>query len=519
MSLLEDKVVPGREERVGACMAYGGTACGLGQADGACLKNQNRSFSQAGLCMALPVMGMLLTLPDTAVVIHGAIGCGSTGFGMNINNRLRQLQRGNLNARDGFWVSTNLTESEVIHGGEVKLEQTIYDTYKRFHPKSLIVLQTCAPSIIGDDLASVISRAREKLDIPVLAANCEGFKTKIWATGYDVAFHAIVHGFIESDKEGRPSRKQRRKEGERPQVNIINLASVGQPDEEEITRMLDAIGIDAYIGPNYGTRESIRNMTQADLTVSVCPTHDDYFADYLQQEYGIPSVLKDMPIGLANTKSWLLDIAGHFGLEARAKAFIEEETAKVLEAVAAFRLVLEGKRVFLSAGEFRALVTGSLFQELGMEVVGVRSYHHDNFGRDYYDKLVEAQQGKDFAVDIANFQPFELTNLLRRIQPDIFIGHISDNVWAAKLGLPVATIFRIFDYYVGYRGFYEVAKKAARVLRNPAFNRNLAKHVDNPYKQEWYEENPFKYIKSGEVSSSVKAASQPEIELQKGAVQ
>ncbi|HBC91670.1 MAG TPA: nitrogenase [Pelotomaculum sp.] len=508
MSLLEDRIVPGREERVGACMAYGGTACGLGKADRACLKNQNRSFSQAGLCQALPVLGMLLTLPETAVVVHGAIGCGSTGFGSNINIRLRHVQRGNLNARDGIWVSTNLTESDVIHGGGLKLEQTVLDTYERFHPKSIIVLQTCAPSIIGDDLDSVISLVREKLDIPILASHCEGYKTKIWATGYDVAFHAIVHGFIESDKEGRPPCKQGRKAGERPLVNIINLASVGQPDEEEIERLLHAIGIDVNIGPNFATRESIRNMTQADLTVSVCPTHDDYFVEYLNQEYGIPFVLKDMPIGLANTRTWLLDIAGHFGLEAKAEAFIEEETAKVLKAVARFRPILEGKRVFLSAGEFRALVTGALFQELGMEVVGVRSYHHDDFGREFYGKLVEAQQGKDFHVDIANFQPFELTNLLQKIQPDLFVGHINDNVWAAKLGLPVVTIFRIFDYYIGYRGFYEVAKKTARILLNPAFNRNLSKNVSNPYKQEWYHENPFKYIKTGEALTSGEVAGQ-----------
>ncbi|MDA8235133.1 MAG: nitrogenase [Clostridia bacterium] len=517
MGLLKDKAAPGREDRLEACMAYGGTACGLGKENRSCLKNQERGFSQSGLCVALPTLGMLLTLPDTAVVVHGAIGCGSTGFGMNINIRLRHVQRGYTNAKDSFWVSTNLTESEVIHGGEAKLEQTIDEIYQRVKPKSIIVLQTCTPSIIGDDLASVVSRAREKLDIPVLAAYCEGFKTKVWATGYDVAFHAIVHGFIESDKEGRPSRKDGWKPGERPLVNVINLASVGQPDEEEMIRLLDAIGIEVNIGPNFASRETIRNMTQADLTVSVCPTHDDYFIEYLYEEYGIPYVLKDMPIGLANTREWLLDIAGHFGLEKQAEALIKEEEAKVLKAVEKFRPALEGKKVYLSAGEFRALVTGILYQELGMEVVGVRAYHHDHFGRDFYGKLLDGQEGKDFTVDIANFQPFELVNLLKKIKPDLYIGHVGDNVWAAKLGLPVVTIFRIFDYYVGYRGFYEVAKKTVRILRNYSFNAKLALHTKQAYKQDWYEENPFKFIRSSEVSAANTTANQPDAGARKGA--
>ncbi len=495
MGLLEDKVVPGRENRLEACIAYGGTACGLKMQNRSCLKNQERSFSQAGLCQLLPTMGMLLTLPETAVIVHGAIGCASNGVGALIGIRLRNIQNGNLKAEDSNWVSTNLTESDVVHGGEAKLEKAIVEVYERYHPKSIVVFQTCTPSIIGDDVAGIIDRMRERLDIPILAAYCEGFKTKVWATGYDVAFHAIVHGFIESDREGRPPRREPGRQNPRPLVNVINLASVGKPDEDEITRLLNAVGIDVNIGPNFATREAIRNMTQADLTISVCPTHDDYFVEYLSQEYGIPYVLKDMPIGLENTRTWLLDIAGHFGLETKAAEVIAAEEQKVLRAVAKYKPLLAGKSVFLSAGEFRALVTGALFQELGLEVAGVRSYHHDHFGKDYYEKLVQNQRGKNFSVDIANFQPFELTNLLKRIKPDLFVGHVTDNVWAAKLGLPTLTIFRIFDNYIGYRGFYAVAKKAARILRNSSFNRNFAQHTQNPYKAAWYEQNPFAFIK------------------------
>lgn len=496
MGLKHDVTIPGREDRVSACMAYGGSACGIGKENKTCLKKSERGFSQAGICQLLPTLGMLLTLPETAVIVHGAIGCGSAGFGMNVTIRLHHVLRGNPNAKDSIWASTNLDESDVVHGGEGRLEQTILDIHERFHPKAIVVLQTCAPSIIGDDLAGVVERVRPQIESSLLFAPCEGFKTKVWATGYDVAFHAMVHGFIENDREGPPARKAPRKPDERPLVNVINLASVGRPDEVEIERLLNAIGIDVLIGPNFAVREQVRRMTQADLTVSVCPTHDDYFVDYLTTEYGIPSVLKDMPIGLENTRNWLLDIASHFGREEQARALIDKEEAQARKAAERYLPALKGIRLFLSAGEFRALVTGGLFQELGMEIVGLRSYHHDEFGTDYYGKLVKAQN-KDFPVDIANFQPFELVNLLKKVKPDLFAGHIWDNAWAARLGLPTLTIFRIFDHYVGYRGYYEVAKKAARVLRNHAFNTNLSRNLADPYRSEWYQESPFKYIKPG----------------------
>lgn len=497
MGLKEDRVVPGREDRVAACMAYGGSACSIGSESKTCLKNSERGFSQAGICQLLPTLGMLLTLPDIAVIVHGAIGCGSAGFGMNVSIRLHHLLRGNPNAKDSLWFSTNLDEADVVHGGEQRLEETILTVNERYKPKSIVVVQTCTPSIIGDDLVGVVEKVRPLVEANILYAHCEGFKTKVWATGYDVAFHAMIHGYIEKDKEGPPPRKAPWQPGQRPTVNVINLASVGKPDEEEIERLLNAIGIDVTIGPNFADREKVRQLTQADLTVSICPTHDDYLVDYLHTEYGIPFVLKDMPIGLENTRNWLLDIAGKFGLEKEALALIEAEEARARKAVERFLPALQGIRVFLSAGEFRALVTGGLFQELGMEIVGVRSYHHDEFGTDFYGRLVNGQQGQDFPVDIANFQPFELVNLLQQVKPELFAGHIWDNAWAARLGYPTITIFRIFDYYVGYRGFYEVAKKAARILRNHSFNANLSRNVADAYRPEWYEQNAFKYIKSG----------------------
>lgn len=505
MPLKTDRIVPGREERLSACMAYGGSACGLGGQSKLCLKNQDRSFSQAGLCQLLPTLGMLLTLPETAVVVHGAIGCGSTGFSTNVGIRLHHLLRGNPNATDSLWFSTNLTETEVVHGGEARLEETILAIEEAHHPKAIAVLQTCAPAIIGDDLEGVVERLRKRVSTPILASSCAGFKTRIWATGYDVAFHAMVHGFIEKDREGLPARKPPRAPGARPLVNVINLASMGRPDEDEIRRMLDAIGIDVLIGPNFATRETIRRMTQADLTVSVCPTHDDYFVDYLETEFGVPAVLKEMPIGLANTRRWLLDIASHFALEDAATAFFEREAGEARRAVEPFLPALRGKRVLLSAGEFRALVTASLFRELGLEIVGIRSYHHDEFGTALYERLVEENGGGDFPVNIANFQPYELVNLLGKLEPDLFAGHIWDNTWAARAGYPTITIFRIFDHYVGFRGHYEVARKATRVLRNASFNQQLSRHVRSGYRREWLDEDPFKHIKPGAGSSAAVA--------------
>jgi nitrogenase molybdenum-iron protein alpha chain len=94
-------------------------------------------------------------------------------------------------------------------------------------------------------------------------------------------------------------------------------------------------------------------------------------------------------------------------------------------------------------------------------------------------------------------QPFEEANLLNRLKPDLFLGHWNDNSTAAKLGIPSHVIYNTGLSYLGYKGAFEIARRLHRQLKNPAFNRNLSRYAELPYRKSWYGENPFKYIKEG----------------------
>lgn len=50
---------------------------------------------------------------------------------------------------------------------------------------------------------------------------------------------------------------------------------------------------------------------------------------------------------------------------------------------------------------------------------------------------------------------------------------------------------------MGYDGLLFLGNKIADQLQNPGFNVKLAQHVKLPYKDSWYQENAFKYIKGG----------------------
>jgi nitrogenase molybdenum-iron protein alpha chain len=499
MSYLDNKEPPKREERLKASITYGGSICGLAKkGKGCCLADQDRSFTQGSICLLLPGLAMLNSIPDSVVLLHGAIGCGSCAHSQNANIRSGGNARWGR-TKDALWLSTALNESEVVNGGEPKLEAAIREADRRYRPATIIVVAGCVPGIIGDDIDGVAARLQPEISAKILPVHCEGFKTKIWATAYDAVYHSIGRNLLD-EPENRiriiPDELEELNEKYRLRrtVNLMNVSSMGRVDELELTRLLNALGLEVNVFPVFTKPEEMYKATQAALSVSTCPTHDDYFLKHLQEKFGVPYIVKHMPIGIENTSRWLRDVAAFFHLEEQAEKLISQEEADLRAALAEFKAVFQGKKVFISAGEIRAFANGYLLTELGLEIVGIRSYHHDEFADGEYEKLA-ALYHQDFPVNIANAQPFEEANLLKKLQPDLFLGHWNGNATASKLGIATHVIYNTGLSYIGYKGVYELARRLYRQLKNPGFNRNLSEHVKLPYTQKWYDAEPFSYIK------------------------
>ncbi|MDR0917170.1 MAG: nitrogenase [Oscillospiraceae bacterium] len=502
MSITEVREVQKREDRLGACIVYGGSLCDIADKGKkcACLEDGERSFSQGSICLLLPGSSILNTIPDNVNIFHGAIGCGAPSHSQNANTRSGNVQRGNA-VRDAIWVSTALNETDVISGAETKLYNAILDADKLYRPKTITVVATCVPGIIGDDVDGVIERAQSEVSARIVPVHCEGFKTKIWATAYDAVYHGLAKSAFDDPRFDDPIIKDdlynERIAYERAHtVNLFSVSSMGYADETELTRYLNALDQKVNAFPNFANPDEMYKIKYAGLSISTCPTHDDYLLKHLEDEYNVPYVLKHMPIGIENTNIWIRDIAERLGKSAMAERLIARETVELEEALAKYHPFFKGKRVFISAGEFRALATANLLHDLGFEIAGIRSFHHDEFANVEYEKLLK-NTDENLVINIANCQPFEEANLLNTIKPDLFLGHWNGNSTATKLGIPSHVIYNSGLAYLGYRGVFELARRLYRQLANPAFNRNLSRHTRLPYKADWYDKNPFTYIKSG----------------------
>jgi nitrogenase molybdenum-iron protein alpha chain len=402
-------------------------------------------------------------------------------------------------AADTLWFSTAMNESDVIGGAEQKLERALYEIDRSYTPRTIVVVSGCVPGVTGDDVEGVIARAQPGVSAKVLPVHCEGFRTKIWATAYDAYYHAFGRHLFETPAgapEPDPGPAERT-------VNLLNLSSMGRVDELE--RLLKLLDLEVNVFPVFSDPQRMYEVTRAALSISTCPTHDDYLMTHLEERYGVPYVLHHMPIGIANTGNWLRDVAARVGREKEALEIVAREEAELRFALERFRPVLEGKTVLVSAGEYRALATATLLSELGLKILAVRTFHHDEFAEAEYETLA-ALAGGDLTVNVANCQPFEEANLIQRLKPDVFLGHYAGNATASKLGIATHTIYHVGLNYIGYKGVYELAGRLYRQLKNPAFHRKLAAHTELPYRKSWYASKPFAYIRNHDEASGVERA-------------
>jgi len=505
MSYYDQKIPPVRDHRLQLADSFSGTACDLlnCQREG-CLMQKSRSFWQSGACQMSLTLMMAATVQNSVIVMHSPGGCGS-GLQMILpaSNKGR-VQRG-LAPSPGNWISTDLQEADVISGGENKLREAIKYADREFRPEIIFVVSTCAPNIIGDDVAEIIEQTKGCVSAKVAGLHCPGFKSRVVASAYDAFYHGLLRDipfepepwkdYVPLDpsdpKYGMEMAKERYKKSRT--VNLWNATSIGFQDEVEIKRLLNALGLKVNIFAEYSNLDEYRQISQAALNVSMCNVHDDYMLKYLKEKYDMPYYIAGMPIGLTGTKKWLCGIAAHFGLEAEAQRLADYEEQLTAEAIAPYLPKVKGKRVLVCGGVVRAGVEAvALAQELGMDVLGIKAYHYDDGAESIFAEVADKLPLTHVAI---SNQLFELTHQVKTLKPDLVITHNGTHGQMAKLGVPSVQLFSVDGAFFAYTGFYQILRKIDFALTNNNYQRRLAQNISQPYKDWYWKADAYAFIK------------------------
>jgi len=445
-----------------------------------CIKKADRTFSQGLQCQQINSITAVLSLEESVFIIHSPQGCcGCVTMGGDWY-RVGQAHRGVRLIKSPRVMVTNLDQNDVIHGGEAKLREAVKLAGERYEPKMIFIFTSCASGIIGDDVDAIAADLQADCSAILVPIHCDGFMSKICASGYDAAFVAIRKYLL--PKQPLPKQKGL--------VNLFAPISISYKDQLEIERMLGLLGTKVNYIPFYSSLEKIRAITAAEASTSICKVFADEFMKTLDDDYGIPFSHTVMPVGVRNTDKWFLGIAELLGKGDLAREYIEREHSRVLPRLEGIKKRLQGKRVFICGGTGRSFAAAALINDFGMELVGLETPTYDADAQidiEYLNGIYD-----DFSIDVANMQPFEQVNLISKLKPDVFIGVPT---WTARFGIPTTHVLDIKRATMGYDGILYLGEKIADQIENPGYNRKLVPYARLPYRQTWYESDPFKFIK------------------------
>ncbi|MDR1611616.1 MAG: nitrogenase, partial [Planctomycetota bacterium] len=444
-----------------------------------------RIYGQCSDCSQGCAETITYLVKNAAVVVHSPIGCCNNASNYHIQSGIVTKLRGTVPVPVRV-ICSNISEQETVYGGREKLREAIDEAYRRFHPAAVFVHSSCAAGIVGDDIESVADEKEDELGIPVVPVYCEGFKSKIWATGFDAAFHGILRKIV------RPAEKK--------QPDLVNLFNFEGSDT--FRPMLEKLGLRTnYVIP-LADVDVIATLSEAACTAHICETLAMYAAKALEQNFGVPEVKSPPPFGLEWTDRWLREVARLTGRENVVEDVIAAEHARVLPDIEKVRAGLKGKKAYIFAGDSYAHSLANAALDIGLEVIGITTLHHDQLtdGKDNaLDSLGQLvnERGNIEPFTVCNKQPFQLFKIMKKIRPDILIvRHMNMTVLGSKLGIPTILEGDV-NISAGYDGIAKLGRRIEKAIRTRKILETIASHVELPYSEWWLEEEDPFYFERG----------------------
>lgn len=482
---LENSNLATRENRIGSITGYIGSLDDLAkQSECGTLKGCSRCFSQSSTCLSSCGLNQLSAIRDVAIIHHGPAGCSVASANAYYMDKVMAKKRGVTN--NTVYVGTDMNENDTIFGSTEKLRNIIIEVNKRYSPKAIFVSSSCATGIIGEDIDSIVDdlKSEGEIKVPIVAVHCEGFKSRIWATGFDIADHAVLSSIVQP-----PAKKTNK-------INFKNFFESARPEIIEMFKNFDLEPVFLYCN---STVEELSHISESLATTCVCGTLGNYLGNALEEKYGVPYVRSINQCGIVGFETWLREIGKVTGRSDKIEKYITEQRAIYLPQIEEVKKQLKGLRAVLGMGPGYTFEVSRVLNELGIEVVWALAWHYD---KKYENGDVPPSMKYlldhdiNFEASVADQQNYEVMNILNKYKPDLYLSrHPGSTVWAIKNGTPavyVADEYMIF----GYKHTLEFANTILDSIRNRSFEENLAKRTKLPYTDWWYQQNVDAFLET-----------------------
>ncbi|MGB8311483.1 MAG: nitrogenase component 1 [Halobacteriota archaeon] len=375
-----------------------------------------------GTCRLFGTIKAIGNIKNSAIVVHGPKGCV---YHINYIMGMRGDKPSNV-------YSTCMDENDVIFGAEEKLKEAIEELDTELNPDLLAVLSCCASSIIGEDVERVVQDVDTRAT--VIGIESGGFEGD-YRTGYSETLKRLVDVLVQDPDNI-----------DRSAVNLIGMLR-GGPDLKELKKLLALAGlrVNAVLTAD-ATLQQIRDLGSAALNIVVCEATGREAAELLEQKFGMPYIVEEIPIGYEATKRFLASVGDALGICVNLDHLLPKHYEE---------LHLADKRVAVIGGPTRAVSMTNFLGEIGMapKLVVV---DFDSNTREKLDRLLS-----DECEVLIEPEQEAIIEKLNEMQINLIIGGMLEKPMAVSLGIDHIDMMHGSQKTLGFEG----ADNLIRMLR------------------------------------------------------
>jgi nitrogenase molybdenum-iron protein alpha/beta subunit len=259
------------------------------------------TISRSGGCTLTGALAVTTSVRDSITIIHGPDGCAHHNFSLLhatlLDNECMAIPR---------VLSSHLSESEVIFGGEKALSNAIHHAAEE-KPGIIFVLSTCITEMIGDDAAGVCGNA----EIPVYLIPTSGFLGGNFETGFSNALIALSKNVVKETCSEAGNNT-----GNSSSINLIgekNLEFEVEQNYDEVTRLISLLGLKVNVRFVHDVSVSdLQHLPRGSLNVLREPALKNV-GEHLFKRFGTPYI-RSFPIGITGTLQFISEVAKNFGI-------------------------------------------------------------------------------------------------------------------------------------------------------------------------------------------------------------
>ncbi len=432
------------------------------------------------VCALGGAVATLKVLPRTIPILHSATGCGG--------NVAAALNQGAGYFGSGYCAgqalsSSNVSEKDIVFGGEERLAEQIENTLKIIDGDLYFVLTGCMIEMIGDDIKNVLKKFRDN-KIQVLGAETGGFHGNSFK-GYEIVLKTLFKDFVEKNPV--------------KDCNLVNLWGIvpiqdvfWQGNIQTLKDLVIKLGykVNTFFGQGE-TLENLKKAAAASLNIVVSDAFGVEAAQIFEEVHSVPYITVPFPIGDHGTENFLRTVGKALGIE---KAFVEkvihqekEYYYSYLERIAdvANDLDLQRYTVVVGDSNYTQAIARFLADDLGWlpEVVVITDFLNE----DQKDKIRENFNSFDSGVKPEVFFDTDANNVKYHISrhwpqsrgqryydgfnPGFIIGSAMERDVAEEFGVPQLTVTYpitnriVLDRaYAGYTGGLRLAEDILSIL-------------------------------------------------------